>query len=236
MFAAICKCLGATKRNVKIHGKFLGGNALKMLRQAGLCLGLLMGAPAQALGPVDGELGLTVWGVGDYSNSSFNTPLLGAYGELWLNERWGLRGSLYRINEETVIQASDEQTFIDLKYRLLSASSNTFLALGLGWDHERFGGEGSLSAPRLMAEGRLDPLGFLRPYVEAGWTPSLGDLGARRNLSTVAVEAGLVLDPFPFVDLRLAWRYHITEYVGTVTGSKASESHYGVLVGAGFHW
>ncbi len=221
---------------LKFANNFFGGSALKMLRQAGLCLGLLMAAPAQALGPVDGEVGLTVWGVGDYSNSSFNTPLLGAYGELWLNERWGLRGSLYRINEETVSQASDEQTFIDLKYRLLSASSNTFLALGLGWDYERFGGEGSLSAPRLMAEGRLDPLGFLRPYVEAGWTPSLGDLGARRDLSTVAVEVGLVLDPFPFVDLRLAWRYHITEYVGTVTGSKASESHYGVLVGAGFHW
>ncbi len=175
------------------------------------------------------------FGVGDYSNSSFNTPLLGAYGELWLNERWGLRGSLYRINEETVSQASDEQTFIDLKYRLLSASSNTFLALGLGWDHERFGGEGSLSATT-HGGGPLGSAGLLRPYVEAGWTPSLGDLGARRDLSTLAVEAGLVLDPFPFVDLRLAWRYHITEYVGTVTGSKASESHYGVLVGAGFHW
>jgi len=147
-----------------------------MLRQVGLCLGLLMGAPAQALGPIDGELGLTIWGVGDYSNLAFDAPMVGAYGELWLNERWGLRGSLYRINEEAVVQASDEQTFIDLKYRLLSVSSNTFLALGLGWNQERFGAEGSLSAPRLMAEGRLDPLGFLRPYVEAGWTPSLGDL------------------------------------------------------------
>jgi len=209
---------------------------LKLLTRAVLSLGLMMGGSAHAIGPVDGEAGLMFWGVGDYENTSFDTPLVGAYGELWLNERWGFRGSLYRINEETVINASDEQTFVDFKYRLLSAGPNSFVALGLGWNQERFGAEGALSAPRLMGEARIDLLGFLRPYVEAGWTPSLGDLGARQNLSTLAVEAGLVLDPFPFVDLRLAWRYHITEYVGTVTGSKASEPHYGVLLGAGFHW
>ena len=87
-----------------------------------------------------------------------------------------------------------------------------------------------------MAEGRVGVLGFLRFYAEAGWAPSLGDLGSRRDLSSISVETGLVLDPFPFVDLRLGWRYQITDYTGVITGSQASEGSYGVLLGGGIHW
>lgn len=87
-----------------------------------------------------------------------------------------------------------------------------------------------------MAEGRLGVLGFLRLYAEAGWAPYLGDVGSRRDLSLISVETGFVLDPFPFVDLRLGWRYQITDYTGVITGSAASEGSYGVLLGGGIHW
>jgi hypothetical protein len=43
-------------------------------------------------------------------------------------------------------------------------------------------------------------------------------------------------DPFPFFDVRLGWRYQITDYTGVLTGSDVSEASYGVIMGAGFHW
>ena len=172
----------------------------------------------------------------DWRDTSVNSPLTGGYGELWLGERWGFRTALYRISEDSVSMAPDEQTLVDFKYRLVNTTDNTFLAVGLGWEQNRFGAEGDASGARIMAEGRVGVLGFLRFYAEAGWAPSLGDLGSRRDLSSISVETGLVLDPFPFVDLRLGWRYQITDYTGAITGSGASEGSYGVLLGGGIHW
>ena len=174
--------------------------------------------------------------VDDYQDTSVNSPLTGGYGELWLGERWGLRASLYRISEDSVGMAPDEQTLVDFKYRLLSATDNTFLALGLGWEQDRFGADGDASGARVMAEARVGILGFLRFYADAGWAPSLGTVGSRQDLSSISVETGLVLDPLPFIDLRLAWRYQITDYTGAITGSDASEGSYGVLLGGGIHW
>ena len=197
---------------------------------------LLFSLHAYGLGPVDGEVGVLGWGVGDYETGDFNTPMVSGYGELWLNERWGFRGALYRVNEDSVLMAPDEQTFFDFKYRLLSATDSTFLALGLGWEQNRFGADGSGSGPRIMAEGRVGMLGFLKLYTEIGWAPALGDVGARQDISSIAAEAGLVLDPFPFFDVRLGWRYQISDYTGVLTGSDVSEASYGVIMGAGFHW
>ena len=196
---------------------------------------LLLSLRAYGLGPVDGEVGVLGWGVGDYETGDFNTPMVSGYGELWLNERWGFRGALYRVNEDSVLMAPDEQTFFDFKYRLLSATDSTFLALGLGWEQNRFGADGSGSGPRIMAEGRVG-MGFLKLYTEIGWAPALGDVGARQDISSIAAEAGLVLDPFPFFDVRLGWRYQISDYTGVLTGSDVSEASYGVIMGAGFHW
>jgi hypothetical protein len=64
----------------------------------------------------------------------------------------------------------------------------------------------------------------------------MGDLGLREDLSSISVETGLVLDPLPFVSLRLAWRYHITDYTGGITGASTRESSYGVVLGGGIHW
>ena len=209
---------------------------VKCIVRVVLMAGLLVTLPVRALGPVDGEVGVFTWVVDDYEDTSVNSPLTGGYGELWLGERWGLRAALYRVSEDSVSMAPDEQTLIDFKYRLVNATDNTFLAVGLGWEQDRFGAEGDASGARIMAEGRVGVLGFLRFYAEAGWAPSLGDLGSRRDLSSISVETGLVLDPFPFVDLRLGWRYQITDYTGAITGSGASEGSYGVLLGGGIHW
>jgi len=210
--------------------------SVKCIVRVLLIAGLLAFTSAQALGPVDGEAGVVTWAVDDYQDTSVNSPLTGGYGELWLGERWGMRAALYRVSPDSVSMAPDEQTVVDLKVRILNATDNSFLALGLGWEQDRFGAEGNASGARIVAEGRLGVLGFLRLYAEAGWAPYLGDVGSRRDMSSISVETGFVLDPFPFVDFRLGWRYQITDYTGVITGSAGSEGSYGVLLGGGIHW
>ena len=203
-----------------------------------LIAGLLSALPAYALGPVDGEAGVFTWVVDtdDYTDPSVDTASIGGYAELWLDQRWGLRAALYRVNEDVVSMAPDEQTLVDLKYRLASLTGNTFVALGLGWGQDRFGAEGDTSGARVLAEGRVGVLGALYLYGEAGWAPQMGDLGLRQDLSSISVETGLVLDPLPFVSLRAGWRYHITDYTGSITGTSTREASYGLIIGGGIHW
>ncbi len=203
-----------------------------------LIAGLLSALPAYALGPVDGEAGVLTWAVDtdDYTDPSVDTASIGGYAELWLDQRWGLRAALYRVNEDVVSMAPDEQTLVDLKYRLASLTDNTFVALGLGWEQDRFGAEGDTSGARVLAEGRVGVLGALYLYGEAGWAPQMGDLGLRQDLSSISVETGLVLDPLPFVSLRAGWRYHITDYTGSITGTSTREASYGLIIGGGIHW
>ena len=64
----------------------------------------------------------------------------------------------------------------------------------------------------------------------------MGGLGLRKDLSSISVEAGVVIDPLPFLSLRAAWRYHITDYTGDITGTRAREANYGLVFGGGIHW
>ena len=84
---------------------------MKNIRPLFVAFTLLFSLRVYALGPVDGEVGVLAWGVGDYETGDFNTPMVSSYGELWLDERWGFRGALYRVNEDSVQMAPDEQTF-----------------------------------------------------------------------------------------------------------------------------
>ena len=194
--------------------------------------------PARALGSFDGEAGIFTWvaDTNDYIDLGINTNSVGGYAEGWWDHGWGVRASLYRVAEDGVVTAPDEQIVIDITHRLLSPTDNTFLAAGLGWEQNRFGAEGSVSGLRLVGEGRLGVLGALYIYGAGGWAPNMGGLGLRKDLSSISVEAGAVIDPLPFLSLRAAWRYHITDYTGDITGTRAREVNYGLVFGGGIHW
>lgn len=224
--------------DVKIIAIYSWSDFLRLAARLILIVGLLVALPARALGPIDGEAGMLTWVVDtdNYTDASIDTASIGGYAELWLDQRWGFRTALYRVSEDAVSMAPDEQTVVDLKYRLVSPTDNTYVALGLGWEQDRFGTEGDTSAARVLIDSRIGVLGALYLYGEAGWAPQMGDLGLREDLSSISVETGLVLDPLPFVSLRLAWRYHITDYTGSITGTSMRETSYGVILGGGIHW
>jgi hypothetical protein len=224
--------------DVKITPIYSWSDFLRLAARLVLIVGLLVALPARASGPIDGEAGMLTWVVDtdDYTDTSIDTASIGGYAELWLDQRWGFRTASYRVSEDAVSMAPDEQTLIDLKYRLVSRADNTYVALGLGWEQDRFGAEGNTSAARVVIDSHIGVLGALYLYGEAGWAPQMGDLGLREDLSSISVETGLVLNPLPFVSMRLAWRYHITDYTGSISGTSMRESSYGVVFGGGIHW
>ena len=204
-----------------------------------LSLSLIISAPPSlALGDFNGEAGGFWWLVDseDLFDTSLNTQATGVYANLWWRQAWGIHSALYRVDEEKVNMAPDQQLVVDLERQLLSATDNTYLAAGLGWQKNRFGNEGSASGPRVSADARIGLLGALYVYGRAGWAPDLNHLGRREDISSISVETGLVLDPLPFLSLRAAYRYHITDYTEVTTSTDLRESSYGVLFGGGIHW
>jgi len=204
-----------------------------------LSLSLIISGPKSlALGDFDGEVGGFWWLVDseDLLDTSLNTQATGGYANVWWRQTWGIQSALYRVDKEKVDMAPDQQLVVDLERRLLSATDNSYLAAGLGWEANRFGEEGSASGPRVLADARFGLLGALYVYGKAGWAPDLKSLGQRRDISSISVETGLVLDPLPFLSLRAAYRYHIIDYTEAATSTDLRESSYGILFGGGVHW
>ena len=172
----------------------------------------------------------------DLLDPRIETSALSAYGALWWNRTWGLRGALNRFPEDQVDQAPNEQLQVDIQRRLQSPVSDSYLSVGLGWEQNHFGSQGSLSGLRLSAGGRVHLPGVVSVYVNTGWSPNLKHLGTRQDVSTISVETGLVIEPMPFISLRAAYRYHLTDYTESVTGHDRREVTDGFRFGGGIHW
>ena len=197
-------------------------------------LGLIIAGPkSQALDNFEIEAG-GFWSLVDtvdLLDPRIKTSALGAYGALWWNRTWGLRGALHRIPEDQVDQAPNDQFQVDIQRRLQSPVSDSYLSAGLGWEKNRFGSQGSLSAG-----GRAHLPGVVSVYINTGWSPNLKHLGTRQDVSTISVETGLVIEPMPFISLRAAYRYHLTDYTESVTGHDRREVTDGFHFGGGIHW
>ena len=202
-------------------------------------IGLIIAGPkSQALENFEIEAGgfWTLVDTVDLLDPRIETNALGVYGALWWNRTWGLRGALHRVPAHHVDKAPDDQLQVDFHYRLQSAVSDSYLSAGLGWEKNRFSSQGSLSGLRLSAGGRALLAGVVSVYGDAGWSPNLKHLGTRRDVSTISVETGLVIEPMPFILLRVAYRYHLTDYTDSVTGHDRHEVTDGFRFGGGFQW
>ena len=159
---------------------------------------------------------------------------INGFAEAWWNQRWGIRGALYRSELDDQDFNSTDHMSIDFKRRFFSLTDNSFVALGAGWEEIELGDGGSYSGPRITAEGRLGVGGVLSIYGQTSWLPDLGDSGGRFNLEGREIEAGLSFDPAPFVSLRLGYRRFRLDY-DSAGASDSTESD-GFILGAGFHW
>ena len=73
-------------------------------------------------------------------------------------------------------------------------------------------------------------------YGNAGGCAKRKHLGTRQDVSTISVQTGLVIEPMPFISLRAAYRYHLTDYTDSVTVHDRREVTDGFRFGGGIHW
>ena len=197
------------------------------------------GSNVWALGPVDGEIILSLW------NNQYNSDLLDgeldvgsltASGELWIGDNWGLRVARYESDLDDMVISNEQRTQFELRRRLLSFSDNNFVALGVGIeDIDLVNGENS-SGLRVSAEARVavTPLTYI--YGRGGYLPDMDDAGSFRNMTGSEVEVGFSITPLPFVSVKFGYLSLNLDYDNTVTGTGGSSESDGFLIGAGLHW
>lgn len=192
---------------------------------------------SDALGPLDGEVGVEWWN-SQYAGSVLDGDLdVGSFSlraESWLSDSWGLKGAYYNSDIEQGSLQNEGRFSLDLKRRLISPTDNTFLAAGIGWENIQLATGGNSNGLRLSLDGRVGLLGMVSFYGQAAWMPALSDADSFSELSGTEFETGLVLDPLPFLSIRAGFRQFDLDY-NSGLGNGSSRTN-GLILGTGFHW
>jgi len=176
--------------------------------------------PLRAAPGVDGEVAAVWWsnelttdtGAGATSSSA-GAP--GFRAELWMLERYGLRGSQFHSNADQIGDEGDASTSLDVMWRAFAPTKNNFLAMGLGWQRTDLGDLGldaATSGVRLSLEGRLGFTNAIQGYAQGSYLPSLGDgqstaSGASyTDMKGLEYEVGVAFRLAPFVALHAGYR------------------------------
>ena len=225
-----------------IFMKYLCCVIRKLKRQtiiASVFIALGCWTPSYALGPVDGELILSLWNnqfESDLLEGDVDVGSLTASGELWIGDNWGLRLARYENDlEETEFENQSRLQF-ELRRRLLSISDNNFLAFGVGAEKiDLLNGE-STSGLRLSAEARVafTPITYL--YARGALLPAMEDAGGFQDITGKEIEVGLSFTPLPFLSIKAGYLTLDLDYENSTTGAGGSTRSDGLLIGAGIHW
>lgn len=188
---------------------------------------------------VDGNANLAWWSnnvSASVLDPAFDIGTVGGDAELWWRQRWGLGGSLFRSDVvEANSAAGQDFTSIDFKRRVLSATRNNFLALGLGYESIGLGVDGSTRGPRLLIEGRLGVTPIVFVYGQTAWLPALEDTGRIADPDGFELEAGIAIKPLPHLSFRAGYREFRLDFK-SLEGANESTRSKGVVFGAGIHF
>ncbi len=185
---------------------------------------------------IDGSFNLAWWSNNFSANAldaSFDAGTVGAEAEVWWSQRWGLKGSLFKSDVlESNSKEGPDFLSVDLKRRLISPTKNSFLAVGLGWESMDLGKGADTQGPRFLLQGSLGLTPVLAIYGHTAWLPVMGDSEQLNDPRGFEFEAGIALNPFPFLSLRAGYRQFNLDFKSLEGADEASKSK-GVILGAG---
>jgi len=161
--------------------------------------------------------------------------ILGSNRELWLNNKWGLQGSLYSGDLDNTGINDAEYLSLDVKRRFLNLTEKTFFAVGVGWQDIDLHIGGASSGPRVLLEGRWGLNDSLSLYGATAWLPYLDDISAGSNVVGSELEAGLTYEPLPYLSLRAGYRRFDLDYDNSRSVNRNSSSS-GLMLGAGIRF
>lgn len=193
---------------------------------------------SHGLGPVDGEIGISFWNNefdADFSEGKIDAGSLMLHGEVWLGDKWGIKGAWFDSDLESQEFSDQSRLQIEARRRVLSVADNSFIALGGGIERIDLVNGSNSSGLRISAEGRMG-VGPAFFYGSAAWVPQLQDAGNFRDISASEVDAGIHLTLIPFVSLRLGYLVYDLDYDDTASGRSSGSRTSGFYLGAGLHW
>lgn len=197
---------------------------------------------ASAMGPVDGEVTAVYWFAdGEAEGSSADADGPGVRAEVWFFKNFGVSAEVFKLEfDDDFGNADFDTTNLDVKWRPISPTENTFFAVGAGWQKVEIESVDT-SGFRLVAEGRIGFAGIAYAYGRAAYMPSLDDIEVEGftvadNVDGSEYDFGLAVEPAPFLTLRGGYRKSELNY-DEVEGPGSMEiSTDGFYAGAGFHW
>ncbi len=216
---------------------------------------LVLAAPAFAVGPIDGEVGL-VWWQTDFDRStdiedvSIDAGAPGFRGELWFASKVGVRAETFSSDLGDLNEEDAEYLSADVMFRLFGVTDNNFLALGLGWSDMDFTESGVLpvlvetSGPRATLEARIGVASMVQIFGHYTLMPELDDYDNAAGdvfaeLEGQEYQLGVAWKVAPFMDLRAGYRSQTLEFtrqMTTATDYSGEVDSTGFLLGLGFNF
>ena len=219
---------------------------------ASCCIGISL---SMAAGPVDGEISIFYWDAefardSVLENVDTDAAQPGIQAQIWFVKKFGVRIALFSADLDDLNEDDAEYRSLDVMWRPISPTDNTYLAIGAGWQDAEFTDAGTTlttvetSGIRASLDGRVglggvfSAFGRFTTLIEMDdFTEPGGDLF--RDIEGDEFEVGLIWDIIPFLDVRAGYRSVAFDYtrepiVGLPYTSEVTTDGY--FVAAGVHF
>jgi len=173
--------------------------------------------------------------------TQFSTSSLGYSSHYRLDKNWFSESpselfSLQQLNKLDKGLNPSNQWTVDIKHKLFSATDNTYLAMGLGWnDIEMVQGDIS-SGMRFVAEGRVGIYGPAYLFGQAALSPWMTNSGSDVAPFGKELELGLAINPLSSMSFRAGYRSYWLDSSGLSEEDAAMNQADGFYLGGGLHW
>ena len=177
---------------------------------------------------------------GTFESAKDDSNGAGIRAEIWIN-RFGVSGEYY--GPETEEQLGDTDIgylALDLKYKVLPVTRNSFLALGLGYEDFDFDAVDTTGI-RAVVDGRVGFLGMAYAYGKYAYLVEVDDL----ELAGVAIgengdghelDLGIGFEPLPVLSLWLGYRETSLSFDVPLAGGSFDADTTGVYAAVGLHF
>ena len=210
---------------------------------------LLSAAPAAAA--IDAEIELRYWDneasfefSGDPAEKS-GMPGAGLRFDIAFFKRLVVAGEYYQFSGEDQFDGLDQtQTSLDVKWRIIAPTENTFFGLGLGYQAFEFDDDGESfdsNGLRIIADGRFGFIGILYVYGRLAYLPSLSDIKMEGQTfaegeSGLDFDLGLGIEPLPILSLWVGYRTQSFDFKEPGGPGQLTVDNTGPYVGIGVHF
>jgi hypothetical protein len=204
---------------------------------------------APSMAAVDGEVELRYWNA-QFKESipsdsrTADAPGVGLRAEIVLIEKLAIAGDYFQLEGEDFIEdASFKQFTLDVKWRIIAPSENTFFGIGLGYQDFDASDDESISSNgfRIVADGRFGFVKILYVYGRLAYVPSLNEWKADGHSvfdgrSAYDFDFGLGITPIPLLTVWVGYRTQDLGFEELGGGRTASWEQSGPYLGAGIRF